>query len=68
MCLGSLADGLGTYSVAFLTMGFVVAFSSVVLGLVPLVDYFSEENANVKRSGTNNDGFTDVVIEESVQV
>ena len=49
-------------------MGFVVAFSSVVLGLVPLVDYFSEENANVKRSGTNNDGFTDVVIEESVQV
>ena len=66
--LGSLVDGLGTYSVAFLTMGIVVAFSSVILGLVPLVDHFKKDNANANSSGTSNEGFTDVVTVQAVQV
>lgn len=66
---GSLVDGLGTYSVAFLTMGFVVAFSSIILGLIPVVDHFQKDETNVERSGKENDAFTDLeTMTKGVQV
>ena len=50
-------------------MGFVVAFSSIILGLIPAVDHFQKDDTNVERSGKENDAFTDLeTMTKGVQV